>query len=116
MGRLSWLEPGWSMYWTALLAAGVFEVAWALGLKYTDQFTRVWPTLWTLAAMAASVFLLMVSLKELPLGTAYAIWTGIGAVGTALVGMVLFGEPAEPLRLACVAVIVAGMVGLKLAS
>jgi quaternary ammonium compound-resistance protein SugE len=103
------------MYWTALVAAGAFEIAWAVGLKYSDGFTRLTPSVLTLAAMAASIVLLTFALRGLPLGTAYAIWTGIGAVGTALFGIVLFGESADAVRLACMAAIVAGMVGLKLA-
>lgn len=104
------------MAWLTLVAAGLFEVGWAVGLKYTDGFTRPWPTLWTVASMAVSLGLLGLALRELPLGTAYAVWTGIGTVGTALLGMALFADPAEPLRLACIALIVAGIVGLKLAT
>jgi len=96
-----------------LLLAGLFEIAWAIGLKYTDGFTRFWPTAWTVAAMVASVVLLALAVRVLPIGTAYAVWTGIGAVGTALLGIYLFGEPATALRLACIALIVAGIVGLK---
>jgi quaternary ammonium compound-resistance protein SugE len=102
--------------WSALLLAGAFEILGALGLKYSAGFTRVLPTLATGAAMAVSIALLTLSLQSVPLGTAYAIWTGIGAVGTALLGIALFGEPATALRLACIALIVAGMVGLKFAS
>ena len=100
--------------WLILLVAGLCEVGWAVGLKYTESFTRLWPSVWTLAAMVASVVLLGWSLKVLPLGTAYAVWTGIGAVGTAFLGMYLFGESREALRLACIGLIVAGIVGLKL--
>jgi quaternary ammonium compound-resistance protein SugE len=104
------------MAWLALIVAGLFEVAWAIGLKYTDGFTRLGPTLWTLAAMAASFLLLAWAMKTLPVGTAYAVWTGIGAVGTVLLGIVLFGEAATIARLACIALIVAGIAGLKLAT
>ena len=104
------------MHWIALAAAGLFEVVWAIGLKYTEGFSRLWPSLGTVAAMAASFLLLAYALKTLPVGTAYAIWTGIGAVGTALLGMVLFGESTNFWRLACIGLIVAGIVGLKLAS
>jgi len=102
--------------WSALVLAGAFEILGALGLKYSAGFTRIWPTLATGAAMATSIALLMMSLQSVPLGTAYAVWTGIGAVGTALLGIALFGEPAGAARLGCIALIVAGMVGLKLAS
>jgi quaternary ammonium compound-resistance protein SugE len=103
-----------STAWLVLLVAGVCEVAWAVGLKYTEGFTRLAPSVWTLAAMAASVVLLAWSLKTLPVGTAYAVWTGIGAVGTALLGMVLFNESRELARLVCIGLIVAGILGLKL--
>ena len=102
------------MAWTLLLLAGLFEVAWAIGLKYTDGFTRPGPSVATLAAMVVSVVLLAIALRTLPVGTAYAVWTGIGAVGTALLGIALFGEPAGVARLACIGLIVAGIVGLKL--
>jgi quaternary ammonium compound-resistance protein SugE len=102
--------------WIILFIAGLCEVGWAVGLKYTAGFSRLWPSVATLAAMVASVALLGWSLKVLPLGTAYAVWTGIGAVGTALLGMYLFGESREALRLACIGLIVAGIVGLKLVS
>lgn len=101
------------MAWALLVLAGLFEIGWAIGLKYTDGFTRLWPTAWTVAAMIASVVLLALAVRALPIGTAYAVWTGIGAVGTALLGIYLFGEPATALRLACIALIVAGIVGLK---
>lgn len=104
------------MSWFILLLAGVFEIAWAIGLKYTDGFTRLWPTLGTVAAMGVSITLLGLAMKSLPLGTAYAIWVGIGAVGTALLGMLLFDEPATVARLVSLGLIVAGLVGLKLAS
>jgi quaternary ammonium compound-resistance protein SugE len=100
--------------WVLLFFAGLFEIGWAIGLKYTDGFTRLWPTAWTVLAMVASVVLLALAVRTLPIGTAYAVWTGIGAAGTALLGIYLFGEPATALRLACIAVIVAGIVGLKL--
>jgi quaternary ammonium compound-resistance protein SugE len=102
--------------WFILVVAGVLEVGWAIGLKYTDGFTRPLPTILTLASMVASVALLGLALKELPVGTAYAVWTGIGTVGTAILGMVLFGDPATALRLACIGLIVAGILGLKLVS
>jgi quaternary ammonium compound-resistance protein SugE len=104
------------MAWGLLLLAGLLEVGWAVGLKYTDGFTRPWPSVATAAALVASVVLLGVSLRTLPLGTAYAVWTGIGTVGTAILGMVLLGEPAGAMRLVCIALIVAGIVGLKLVS
>ncbi|MCC7113680.1 MAG: quaternary ammonium compound efflux SMR transporter SugE [Burkholderiales bacterium] len=101
------------MAWIALVVAGVFEVAWAIGLKYTEGFTRTWPSVATLAAMFASIVLLAWAMKTLPVGTAYAVWTGIGAVGTVILGIVLFGEAATLARLACVALIVVGIVGLR---
>jgi quaternary ammonium compound-resistance protein SugE len=104
------------MAWIVLFFAGLLEVGWAVGLKYTEGFTRLWPTVATAASMIASVGLLGVALERLPLGTAYAVWTGIGTVGTALAGMALHGEPADALRLACIGLIVVGIVGLKLAS
>jgi quaternary ammonium compound-resistance protein SugE len=102
------------MEWAMLAVAGLFEVAWAVGLKYTDGFSRWWPSVGTALAMAVSVVLLALAMRSLPVGTAYAVWTGIGAVGTALLGIVLFGEPATFARLGCIALIVAGIVGLKL--
>ncbi|NVN88615.1 MAG: quaternary ammonium compound efflux SMR transporter SugE [Rhodopseudomonas sp.] len=104
------------MAWLLLLSAGLMEVGWAVGLKYTEGFTRLWPSVLTLASMAASMALLGLALKTLPMGTAYAVWTGIGAVGTAILGIVLLGEPAGAIRLACIGLIVAGIFGLKLAS
>jgi quaternary ammonium compound-resistance protein SugE len=104
------------MAWLVLAIAGLFEVGWAIGLKYTDGFTRLLPSALTVLAMILSVVLLGWSLKTLPVGTAYAVWTGIGAVGTALLGMALFGDPATVARLACIGLIVAGIVGLKLVS
>ena len=102
--------------WLALLGAGLFEVAWALGLKYSDGFTRFWPTAATLVSILSSFGLMSLALRSLPFGTAYAVWTGIGAVGAILVGMLLFREPADPIRLLCLTLIIAGMVGLKLNS
>ncbi|WP_422017573.1 quaternary ammonium compound efflux SMR transporter SugE [Roseateles sp.] len=102
------------MAWLLLVIAGLFEVGWAIGLKYTEGFSRPWPTAATVAAMVVSVALLGVAMRTLPVGTAYAVWTGIGAVGTVVLGMVLFSEPATVARLACVGLILAGIVGLKL--
>jgi len=102
------------MAWVYLLVAGLLEVVWAVGLKYTEGFTRLVPSAVTLGAMAASVGLLGLALRTLPLGTGYAIWTGIGTVGTAIAGMVMLGEPAGALRLLCIGLIVAGIFGLKL--
>ena len=102
------------MAWIALFVAGLLEIGWAIGLKYTEGFTRPGPTTWTIAAMVGSIVLLGWAMKTLPVGTAYAVWTGIGAVGTVILGIVLFGESATFARLACVGLIVAGIVGLKL--
>ncbi len=104
------------MAWLYLLIAGLFEIGWAVGLKYTEGFTRLWPSVWTIAALAVSMALLATAVRELPIGTAYAVWTGIGAVGTAILGIILFAEPATALRLGSIALIVAGIIGLKLAS
>ena len=104
------------MAWLYLLVAGLMEVGWAVGLKYTEGFTRLWPSVWTGAALVLSMVLLAAAMRALPLGTAYAIWTGIGAVGTAALGILLFGESASPARLACIGLIVVGLVGLKLTS
>jgi quaternary ammonium compound-resistance protein SugE len=104
------------MNWTLLFIAGLLEIGWAVGLKYTDGFTRLWPTLGTAAAMAASLVLLGVAMRTLPVGTAYAVWVGVGAVGTAILGIVLLGESASVARLFSLALIVAGIVGLKLAT
>lgn len=104
------------MAWIILIIAGLFEVAWAIGLKYTEGFTRLWPTVWTVLAMMASLWLLGMAMKSLPVGTAYAIWVGVGAVGTVVLGIILLGEPANALRLISVGLIVAGLVGLKLAT
>lgn len=102
------------MAWFTLLLAGLLEIGWAIGLKYTQGFTRLWPSVATLASMLASLLLLACALRTLPLGTAYAIWTGIGAVGTVVLGIILFGEPATAGRLVCVGLIVTGIAGLKL--
>ena len=104
------------MAWTLLLIAGVFEIGWAVGLKYTEGFQRLWPTVWTVGAMVISIWLLGLALRTLPLGTAYAIWTGIGAVGVALLGIVLFKDPATAVRLGCIGLIVVGIIGLKFAA
>jgi len=104
------------MAWITLVAAGLFEIGWALGLKFSDGFTRPWPSIATVVAMAISIGLLAMSLKAVPLGTAYAIWTGIGAVGTVILGITLFGEPADVARVVCIVLIVMGMVGLRIAS
>ncbi|BCS34054.1 multidrug transporter [Luteitalea sp. TBR-22] len=101
--------------WGWLLIAGSFEIAWAIGLKYTDGWTRPGPSLATLALLAASMYCLAVAARSLPIGTAYAVWTGIGAAGTALLGMLLLGEPRTPLRLASLGLILLGVAGLKLA-
>lgn len=102
------------MTWLILFVAGLLEVAWAVGLKYTAGFTRLGPSVFTLVSMAGSVFLLGLAMRQLPLGTAYAVWTGIGTVGTAVAGMIMLGEPAGALRLGCIGLIVAGILGLKL--
>jgi quaternary ammonium compound-resistance protein SugE len=100
--------------WLSLFVAGLFEIAWAIGLKYTHGFTKLWPTVGTIVALIASFVFLEYAVRSLPVGTAYAIWVGIGAVGTAALGIVLLGESREPLRLLCLILIVAGVVGLKL--
>ena len=102
--------------WLALLGAGLLEVAWALGLKYSDGFTRFWPSVLTLIAIGLSFALMALALRSLPFGTAYAVWTGIGAAGSIIVGMLIFSEPTDPVRILCLTLIVAGMVGLKLNS
>ena len=104
------------MNWLILLLAGLFEVAWAVGLKYSEGFTRLWPTVGTVLAMAVSLWLLGIAMRTLPLGTAYAVWVGVGAVGTALLGIVLLDEPANIGRLISLALILAGIIGLKLAT
>jgi len=102
--------------WIVLLVAGLFEVGWAIGLKYTEGFTRLWPTVWTAVALVLSMALLGAAVKALPVGTAYAVWVGVGAVGTAILGVMLLGESVSPARVASIALIVAGIVGLKLAT
>jgi quaternary ammonium compound-resistance protein SugE len=104
------------MAWTLLFFAGLFEVAWAIGLKYTDGFTKPMASVLTVAAMIASVVLLGLAMKQLPVGTAYAVWTGIGTIGTVILGIALMGDPATPLRLACLGLIVLGIAGLKIAA
>ena len=104
------------MSWFILIIAGLFEIAWAIGLKYTEGFTRLWPTVGTVLAMAISVGLLGIAMKSLPVGTAYAVWVGVGAIGTAILGIVLFGESANAGRLVSLALILAGIIGLKLAT
>jgi quaternary ammonium compound-resistance protein SugE len=104
------------MAWLLLVLAGLFEVGWAIGLKYTDGFTRLWPTVGTVLAMIISLGLLGMAMKSLPVGTSYAVWVGVGAVGTAILGIVLLGEPANAGRLISLGLIVAGIVGLKLSS
>ncbi len=104
------------MPWLILFVAGLFEITWAIGLKYTEGFTRLWPTVGTVAAMALSVALLGLAMRTLPVGTAYAVWTGIGAVGTVILGIILFAEPATAARLVCLGLIMAGILGLKLTS
>lgn len=104
------------MAWILLVVAGLFETAWAIGLKYSEGFTRLWPSVGTAVALALSMGLLGVAMRSLPVGTAYAVWVGIGAVGTVVLGILLFGEAANPGRLVSVGLIVAGIVGLKLAS
>jgi quaternary ammonium compound-resistance protein SugE len=104
------------MPWILLVLAGLLEVGWAIGLKYTEGFTRLWPSVGTIAAMGISLVLLGTAMKSLPVGTAYAVWVGIGAVGTVILGIVLFEEPLNALRAGSVALIVAGLIGLKLAT
>jgi len=104
------------MNWFVLVVAGLFEICWAIGLKYTEGFTRLWPTVGTVLSMIISVGLLGVAMKSLPVGTAYAVWVGVGAVGTAILGIVLLGESASPMRLLSLGLIVAGIIGLKLAA
>jgi quaternary ammonium compound-resistance protein SugE len=104
------------MAWLLLLCAALFEIGWAVGLKYTAGFTRPWASAWTLVALLASVFLLSLAARTLPIGTAYAVWTGVGAAGTALLGILLFGEPATAARLFFIGVILAGVLGLRVAA
>ena len=104
------------MAWTYLFIAGLLEIGWAIGLKYTDGFTKLWPTVGTVVSMAVSLGMLGIAMKSLPVGTAYAVWVGVGAVGTAILGIVLLGEPANAGRMISLGLIVAGIIGLKLAS
>jgi quaternary ammonium compound-resistance protein SugE len=104
------------MDWIVLVFAGLFETGWAIGLKFTDGFTRLWPTLWTVLAMIISLALLGIALKTLPVGTAYSVWVGVGAIGTVILGIVLLEEPATAARLISVALIIIGIIGLKLAT
>ena len=104
------------MPWIILVLAGLFEVGWAIGLKYTDGFSKLWPTVGTVTAMAISLGLLGIAMKSLPVGTAYAIWVGVGAVGTVILGIVLFQEPMNAMRMISVGLIIAGLIGLKLAT
>ena len=104
------------MAWVILVVAGLFEVGWAIGLKYTEGFTRLWPTIWTALSMIISLWLLGMAMKSLPVGTAYSIWVGVGAVGTVILGVVVLGEPANTARMVSVGLIIAGIIGLKLAT
>ena len=104
------------MAWFILILAGLFETGWAIGLKYTESFTRLWPTVWTIVAMIISLWLLGIAVNKLPVGTAYSVWVGVGAVGTVVLGIALLGEPANPARLISVGLIIAGIIGLKLAT
>lgn len=101
------------MPWVLLFIAGLLEVGWAIGLKYTDGFTRLWPSVWTIVALAASMFLLALAARSLPIGTAYAVWVGIGAAGAAVLGMILFGEPRNPARLLFLGLLIVSILGLK---
>lgn len=103
------------MAWIQLMIAGLLEIGWATGLKYTEGFTKLWPSVWTIIALTVSMWLLAAAARTLPIGTAYAIWTGIGAAGTAVLGMFLFGESASAARILCIGLIIAGVLGLKLA-
>jgi len=107
---------GNALAWATLFLAGLLEIGWAVGLKYTEGFTRLWPTVLTAASMVVSLLLLGIAVRSLPIGTAYAVWTGIGTVGTAILGLYLFGEPATVVRLGCIGLIIAGIVGLKFLS
>jgi quaternary ammonium compound-resistance protein SugE len=104
------------MNWTLLVLAGLLEVVWAIGLKYTEGFTKLWPSVLTLVAMGVSFYLLSLAMRTIPLGTAYAVWVGIGAVGAAIAGMLLFKEPATVLRIVSLALVIGGIVGLKVSS
>lgn len=110
-----WPTANYVMPWILLIIASLFEVSWAVGLKFTDGFSRLWPTIGTVAALVASVALLGFAAKSVPIGTAYAVWTGIGAAGTVLCGIAFLGEPATAMRLCCVGLILAGVIGLKVA-
>lgn len=109
-------DPKKFMAWTYLIIAGLLEIGWAIGLKYTEGFSKLWPSVLTVCAMIASFALLAQALKSIPVGTAYAVWTGIGAAGTAIIGMMLFDESRHVLRIVCIVLIVAGVVGLRFAS
>jgi quaternary ammonium compound-resistance protein SugE len=111
-------QPGRNtmMAWVTLVVAGLFEIGWAIGLKYTEGFTRLWPTVWTVVSMIISLLLLGIAMKSLPVGTAYSVWVGVGAVGTVILGIALLGEPANAARLISVALIIGGIIGLKLAT
>ena len=111
-----YILKGRDMAWIILVLAGLFEVGWAIGLKYTEGLARLWPTIWTALAMIISLSLLGIAMKSLPVGTAYSVWVGVGAVGTVILGIVLFGEPANAARLISVALIMAGIIGLKIAT
>jgi quaternary ammonium compound-resistance protein SugE len=104
------------MAWLILILAGLFEVGWAIGLKYTEGFTRWWPTVWTAGAMIISLWLLGLAMKSLPIGTAYSVWVGVGSVGTVILGIVLLGEPVNAARLVSIMLIIGGIIGLKLAT
>jgi quaternary ammonium compound-resistance protein SugE len=104
------------MDWIILVLAGLFEVGWAIGLKYTEGFTRLWPSVWTVMAMLVSLWLLGIAMKSLPIGTAYSVWVGVGAAGTVILGIALFNEPVNAFRLISVGLIIAGIVGLRLAT
>jgi quaternary ammonium compound-resistance protein SugE len=107
---------GEHMAWFILFLAGLFETGWAIGLKYTEGFTRLWPTVWTALAMVISLWLLGIAVKTLPVGTAYSVWVGVGAVGTVILGIVLLEEPANATRFVSIALIIIGIIGLKLAT
>ncbi|MBX3280805.1 MAG: quaternary ammonium compound efflux SMR transporter SugE [Acidobacteria bacterium] len=104
------------MAWIILVIAGLFEVGWAIGLKYTEGFTRLWPTIWTVLAMGISLYLLGIAMKSLPVGTAYSVWVGVGAVGTVILGVVLLRDPVNTVRIVSVVLIIAGIIGLKLST
>ena len=107
------IDPTRKMAWIYLIIAGCLEIGWAIGLKYTDGWTRLWPSVFTIVTMVASFYCLAIAVKELPIGTSYAIWTGIGAVGTATLGILLFSEPVSTLRIVCIGLIIVGIIGLK---